>query len=469
MARCQQTSSSQPNFLVILCDDLGWGDLSCFGHPHIKTENLDLLASQGMRLTNCYSAAPVCSPSRTGLLTGRSPNRAGIFDWIPEVKPGASNPTKAGRHLVHMRRGEVTLPSILKQRGYRTSLVGKWHCNSRFNQPEQPQPNDFGFDHWFATQNNANPSHRNPNNFVRNGQPVGPLDGFSCQLVADEAARWIEDHRASHSSEPFFQMVTFHEPHEPVASPEELVERYRAVAENEDQAQYYANVHNMDRAVGRLMRCLDRLDCAKNTIVFFSSDNGPETHNRYPAARRSYGTPGPLKGMKLWTHEAGFRVPGIVSWPESIRAGQVIDTPVSSLDLLPTMASLAGFKEFPVTLDGTDLTALFRGSSMVRTNPLFWFYYNAINDHRVAMRDGRWKVMAKLDEGKLPKFENIATSNIDQVRKASLTDIVIYDMESDVSEANDIGEQDPELRTRLSNRLRSLYTEVTQSMHYWND
>ena len=185
---CQaQAPEERPNIVVLLCDDLGYGDLSCYGHPVIETPNLDRLAAQGIRLTSCYSAAPVCSPSRVGLLTGRSPNRAGVYDWIPSANREQANL----RDEVHMRRGESTIPLLLRKSGYQTCLVGKWHCNSRFNSAAQAQPNDAGFDHWFATQNNARPSHKNPRNFVRNGESVGPLKGFSAELIVEEAVQWL--------------------------------------------------------------------------------------------------------------------------------------------------------------------------------------------------------------------------------------------------------------------------------------
>ena len=138
----------RPNIVVILCDDLGYGDLECYGHPHIKTPHLNRLAENGIRFTDFYSAAPVCSPSRVGLLTGRSPNRAGVYDWIPPAKRAARN----ARDQVHMRSGEVTIPQLLANAGYQTCMAGKWHCNSRFNDPAQPQPGDAGFDHWFGTR-----------------------------------------------------------------------------------------------------------------------------------------------------------------------------------------------------------------------------------------------------------------------------------------------------------------------------
>jgi len=171
-APSQAAAAERPNFLVILCDDLGYGDLGCYGHPAIKTPNLDKLASEGMRFTECYSSAPVCSSSRAGLMTGRTPSRIGIYDWI-----------SAG-HPMHLAKEELSLATLLKKSGYATCHVGKWHLNGKFNSPEQPQPGDHGFEHWMSTQNNAAPSHENPTNFVRNGTPVGPQEGYSCELVA---------------------------------------------------------------------------------------------------------------------------------------------------------------------------------------------------------------------------------------------------------------------------------------------
>ncbi|MAF09634.1 arylsulfatase, partial [Candidatus Poribacteria bacterium] len=144
----------RPNFVVFLCDDLGYGDLACYGHRAIRTPNLDALADEGVRLTDCYAAAPVCSPARAGLMTGRTPNRCGIYNWIPAGSP------------MHLQASETTVAGLLRDAGYATAVAGKWHLNGKFNSPDQPQPGDHGFDHWFATQNNAVPSHKDPINFV---------------------------------------------------------------------------------------------------------------------------------------------------------------------------------------------------------------------------------------------------------------------------------------------------------------
>lgn len=460
----QESTDPPPNIIVLLCDDLGYGDLGCFGHPYIQTPNLDGLAAGGIRLSSCYSAAPVCSPSRVGLLTGRSPNRAGVFDWIPEAREKRED----GRDMVHMRASETTIPALLKTAGYQTCLVGKWHCNAKFNSPDQAQPSDFGFDWWFATQNNALPNHENPVNFVRNGVEVGPMQGFSCQLIVKEAIDWLN--RAD-MEKPFYLQVCFHEPHEKVASPMELVEQYEGVAENHDEAQYFANVANVDSAVGLLLDRIVALGEEENTLVIFTSDNGPETLNRYTAAYRSYGSPGKLKGMKLWTHEAGFRVPGIMSWPESLQGGIVLDTPVSSLDFLPTFCSLAGVDMADQDrLDGVDISAIFDRREVNRTKPLLWCYYNALNEHYVAMRDGDWKILAKLntDGLTLPRLSNVHTENEALVKGAVLEDHILFMVSSDSPEVNDVSAEHPEEFIRMKELLQDQYGELIDNSFIWS-
>ncbi len=454
---CLQVHAKQekrPNVVVVLCDDLGYGDLACYGHPKIKTPHLDRMAKGGIRFTDFYSTAPVCSPSRVGLLTGRSPNRAGVYDWIP-----------SGRG-VHMRASEVTIPMLLKKAGYATCMSGKWHCNGKFNSPQQPQPDAAGFDHWFGTQNNASPSHENPKNFVRNGKPVGLLKGYSCQLVMDEALSWLEKQQAKDAEQPFFMYVAFHEPHEPVASPKKIVDDYKVAAKNIDQAQYFANVTNVDAAVGKLMKALKAMNLDENTLVVFTSDNGPETLLRYgPRSGRSFGSPKPLRGMKLWTTEAGFRVAGIMHWPARIKAGQVSARPVSALDFLPTFCELAGTNPpKDLTLDGASFLPALEDKPVVRKKPLVWVYYNALNNRRVAMRDGQWKVLAKLNIG---KYNTVHAGNADQVKGATLSDFQVFDLSSDIGEKKDLAKTNPAKLAELKKRLHAHYRELIDGSHVW--
>jgi arylsulfatase A len=449
-------AADRPNIVVILCDDLGYGDLACYGHPHIKTPHLDQMAKDGARFTSFYSTAPVCSPSRVGLMTGRSPNRAGVYDWIP------------GGRNVHMRASEVTIPQLLKKAGYATCMSGKWHCNGKFNSDAQPQPDDAGFDHWFGTQNNASPSHANPKNFVRNGRPVGPLKGYSCQLVVDEGITWLDKQVAEKPDQPFFMYLAFHEPHEPVASPREMVDGYGDVAENRNQAEYFANVENLDAAVGKVLAALKRLDRDQDTLVIFTSDNGPETLKRYGGAGRSYGSPKPLRGMKLWTTEAGFRVCGIMHWPARLTAGQTIHHPVSALDFLPTFCALAKTKlPADLALDGANFLAVLDNKPVIREKPLLWAYYAAINPQRVAMRDEDWKVLATLNHGTLKKTASVTTKNAAQIRAATLTDIEIYKITDDQSESKNLASENPEKLAELTKRMKAEYADLLDGSHVW--
>ncbi|MCA8991075.1 MAG: sulfatase-like hydrolase/transferase [Planctomycetaceae bacterium] len=457
-------SAERPNIVVILCDDLGWGDLQNYGHPHIKTPRLLKLAEQGIQFSNFYSAAPVCSPSRVGLLTGRIPNRSGVYDWIPDANPAA--PVTRSQQLVEMRRQEFTIPQMLQAAGYATCMSGKWHCNAMFNSDKQAQPGDHGFDHWFATQNNAAPSHENPRNFVRNGEQVGQIEGYSCQIVADEAISWLEQHHKEEPEQPFFIYMAFHEPHEPVASPPELVAKYKDVARNVDEAHYFANVENLDSAAGKLLDALDRLKVSENTLVVFTSDNGPETLNRYPNAKRSYGTPGHLRGMKLHTHDAGFHVAGIMRWPAKIAGGTKCDVPVSSLDLLPTFAQLSG-GQLPDNriFDGTSILSVFEGNPVDRARPLLWAYYNSYDGKTylptVAMRDGNMKVRA-IVQG-LPKTDNIDGANVMALQNAVLGDFEIYDLSDDPSEQHRL----PLEGSPLPEKLSRLHAELLKDCHIW--
>ncbi len=456
----QQEIVGQPNIIVLLCDDLGYGDLASFGHPIIETKNLDKLAATGIRFTNFYSAAPVCSPSRVGLLTGRSPNRAGVYDFIPGLKKSEDN-----RDLVHLQAYEETIPALLKSVGYATCLVGKWHCSSRFNSDKQPQPNDFGFDHWMATHNNVSPSHQNPTNFVRNGQEVGEIIGFSSQIIIDEAINWLDK---KENTKPFFLEVNFHEPHEPIASPEELVAKYLPKAENREQAEYFANVENVDLAVGRLMEYLQK-NHNKNTLVIFTSDNGPETFMRYNRAKKSYGSPGDLKGMKLWTNEAGFRVPGIIKWIGKDSYRGTSDNVISSLDFLPTFCELAGAELPKIDLDGESFVSIFESGNFERTKPLLWSFYDALNDQVVAMRDGDWKILCRLkNNGEyLPKIHNLYDGNEALVKDAELTDFVLYNLKNDLGETQEVSEKYPEEFKKMKILLNSEYAKLLADSHIW--
>ena len=412
---------ARPNIIILLADDLGYGDLACYGHRHIQSPHLDRLAKDGIRFTDFYAAAPVCSPSRAGLLTGRTPSRMGIHDWIPAKSP------------VHLPRDEVTIAALLKGVGYQTCHVGKWHLNGLFNSQKQPQPNDHGFDHWMATQNNAGYSHENPVNFVRNGERVGETKGFSSDLIVDEAVQWLQDRK---DTNPFFLNLWFHSTHEPVATSKQYADLYAEVM-HPDKAQYFGNVTQMDAAIGRLLKYLEDQQLAENTLILFSSDNGPETLNRYKGGNRSHGSPGSLRGMKLWLYEGGIRVPGILRWPAQVKAGQVIATPVHFCDLLPTLCELAG-AELPHqrALDGVSLVPLLRGENLSRSRPLYWQYNRALGASNLAVRDGDWKLLADAEA------------------------LELYNIEEDPKETRLLNSDEPERLEQLTAKLRKMRDEV---------
>ena len=421
-------ADAPPNIVIFLADDLGYGDLGCYGHPIIQTPNLDAFAKQGTRLTQCYAACAVCSPSRSAILTGRTPYRNGVFTWIPE-----------GREI-HLRTSEIALPKLLKERGYATCHVGKWHLNGHFNKPTQPQPNDHGYDWWLATQNNAAPSHENPSNFVRNGQPVGKLEGYSAPLIVDEATTWLRQHRDK--SKPFLLSVWTHEPHYPIKSSPEFKAKYPDLTDDV-QREHHANVTQLDHAFGKLMRTLDELKLADNTVVFFTSDNGPEGDGIKSPGR---GSTGGLRGRKRAVYEGGIRVPGIVRWPGKTQPGSTSDVPVIGSDLFVTAVGIAGAK-LPTDriLDGGNLLAAIEGRAVERARPLYWRCVIAPGPLKTAMRIGDWKILA--DE--------------------PLTQFELYDLKKDPQEKTDLSAAQPAKLAEMKAALVRLNTEIEAEGPDW--
>jgi arylsulfatase A len=418
-----------PNVVLFLADDLGYGDLGCFGHPIIQSPNLDAFAKEGVRLTQCYSGSAVCSPSRSALLTGRTPHRNGVYTWIAE---GAE---------VHLRTSEVTLPKLLKGAGYGTCHVGKWHLNGLFNDAKQPQPGDHGYDWWLATQNNAGPSHENPDNFVRNGQPVGLMQGYSAPLVVEEAIGWLKEKRDP--AKPFFLAVWTHEPHYPIKSDPKFKALYPGLTDDV-QAEHHANVTQMDHAFGNLMVALKEQKLADNTVVFFTSDNGPEGDGVKSPGR---GSSGGLRGRKRDLHEGGIRVPGIVRWPGQIPAGTTCDVPVIGSDVFPTMLGVAGVAvPGDRVIDGVDVLKVLKGEAeqLERPQPLFWRLHMAPNA-KIAMRVGDWKILA--DE--------------------TLSEFELYDLKADPKEATDLKEKEAARFETMKKQLAAHNAEVEAEGPDW--
>jgi len=449
-----ECTASRPNFVVVLCDDLGYGDLTCYGNASVHTPHLDRFAAESLKFTDCYSAAPNCSPSRAGLMTGRTPWRVGIHNWIPMMSP------------VHVRESEVTIASLLRADGYSTAHCGKWHLNGMFNLPGQPQPDDHGFDHWFSTQNNCLPNHQKPWNFVRNGNPVGEVPGFAADIVTEEAVQWLrnEDGSGRDLTEPFFLFVCYHEPHEPIATAERFTRLYDDREDLSERA-LLGNITQMDAAFGRLMAELDSLQLRENTVVFFTSDNGPAITGRHP-----YGSAGPLRAKKGHIWDGGIRVPGMLRWPGRATSGSVSSEPVCGVDLLPTVCDIAGI-DAPADrpLDGTSWLPLLNdpAGSLQRATPLYWHFARARSDVKVAIRDGDWKLVARLDQPIPDRGADIEASEMEMYRLAELVDFELYDVRNDVAESSDQKEQHPRRFEQMKLDLIQKYHEVRDESPTW--
>ncbi len=435
-----QTPDAPPNIVIVLADDLGYGDLRCYGHATIQSPNIDRFAADGIRLTSCYSAHPNCSPARAGLMTGRTPFRIGIYNWIPMFSP------------MHVRQEETTIATLLRNAGYDTCHVGKWHLNGDFNKPNQPQPSDHGFNHWFSTQNNALPNHRNPENFVRNGNEVGPLEGYSAQLVASEAAKWLTDGRDT--EKPFFLFACFHEPHEPIASAPEFTQRYSS--DDPSFAAHHGNVTQLDDGFGRILAALDSLDVRMNTLVFFTSDNGPAITPMHP-----HGSAGPLRDKKGAIYEGGIRVPGIIQWPGHIQPGTTNDTPISGVDLLPTLCEIAGI-DLPkeTVLDGTSIVPVFQQKPIQRSKPLYWQFNRAKSSVKVAVREGKWKLVAGLTQAGPDRGADLTEQEMAQIKSAELIGFELYNLQDDIGESTNLVNVEKAVFEALKKEMSSIFDEI---------
>lgn len=478
---CQQAlgEGKRPNFVVFLADDLGYGDLASYGNPIMETPNLDRLASQGMRFTDFHSAGTVCSPSRASMLTGRNPYRSGFY-YI------------AGSGM-HLREEEITVASLLSANGYDTCFVGKWHL-SRFDQTTsaQPSPGDHGFDHWFATAVNAFEGPENPTTFFRNGERVGEVQGWYCDVIVEEALTWLKNR--PDPDKPYFLYLCSHEPHTPVEPPDSYADAYDSpnVDQLEQSAQYggvdrpehditankkyyYGTVTQLDNAFGNLMTGLDALKDEQNTLVMFTSDNGPESPVNMdesrgewddPSRDRSFGTPGPWRGMKRFPYEGGHRVPGIVRWVGQIEAGTVNESLINGTDFLPTMLELAGVS-LPTDrkLDGISMLPAFKGQNLERPAPVYWFFPAHEDTYyrmpHMAMRDGDYTLLAWLPTKDPDQLI------MDWLKTSDLDRFVLYNIETDPGQTNDLAASEPQKLATMSAQMKAFWTEIRDDSPYW--
>ncbi|MEN8662713.1 MAG: sulfatase-like hydrolase/transferase [Lentimonas sp.] len=421
-----QQTEERPNVVVVMADDMGWGDSGTYGHKIIQSPALDKMAAAGVKFTQGYSAAGVCSPSRSAILTGRTPYRNGVWRHL------------SGVHKAHLRASEITYPELLREVGYQTCHVGKWHLLSRqqFDNPEYPQPGEQGgYDYWMATHNNADPSHENPKNFIRNGEPVGVLEGYSAPLVADETIHWLKEVRDP--NKPFVLSVWFHEPHKPIATDIKFSSLYPN--ESKRDATYYGNITQLDYALGKIMETLEAEGLTDNTLLIFTSDNGPVVG--------SGGYSGGLRGNKRNDFEGGIRVPFLACWPGHIAAGTVSDTPVIGTDIFSTVLDIVDIQEpRDRTIDGVSLLPVFAEKKTTRDVPMFWRTHVSSAEDRVALRQGDWKI----------------------VSNDTMTKFVLFNVQKDWQEKNDLASDMPEKLDSMKQLLLKTWDDIkTEGPNEW--
>jgi N-acetylgalactosamine-6-sulfatase len=426
-------AAERPNILFLLTDDLGWGDLGCYGNSKIKTPNLDRLACEGTLFTQYYQGGSVCSPSRSALITGRLPAELKIHGHFATAQQNAA------RGMINFLDPSVTtLPRLLQQSGYQTIHVGKWHLGLPPNNPKgEKSLQVYGFDkvRWLNCQDEID------GKIVRLGQVENRPHAVKTLVDAT-----IEEINSITNEKPFFMQLWLYDPHTPLAPSEEQRKPYRVPLTPEGFTSpievYAGTVTEIDRQIGRLLDHLEKTDLAKNTIVIFSSDNGPEDIEIGNAHWSGVGSTGPLRGRKRSLYEGGIRVPFIVRWHGNVPAGQINNQSViSGADLLPTLTAAAGItlpENIQSALRGENVLATFKGDqTFQRTKPLFWEWRFRIFNHIwnrspiLAVRDGQWKLLLNPDRSR----------------------VELYDILNDISEQNNVAEKYPDIVTKLSEKV----------------
>ena len=422
-------NGERPNFVFIFCDDMGWADLPCYGHKsaeghggwivrgNLKMPNIDRMAQEGTLFTQFYVNSPVCSPSRAGIMTGQFPSRLGIHDYIDNTELN-----KERGMPDYLDPNVPTITRLLKDAGYATAHFGKWHLCDWQYRGNPPPPEKYGIDYY-------------------NGCLKGPEGRVgSTEMITDETIAFIESHRDA----PFYINAWLYDPHSPLHPTEEQMEPYENLSpqwgEHKGALQvWYSVLTNIDLHVGRILDKLDELGLSENTVMIFSSDNGPETGlipnvSHYGGANSS--STGPFRGIKRSLYEGGIREPFIVKWPGNTPAGKVDSSSViSGTDFLPTLCNLAGVK-LPVNLnlDGENMSEALRGKSRNRTKPLMWenrfpVYGHVIHKSPIlAIRDGNWKLLMNPDKSR----------------------IELYDIPNDPTELNNCANRFPQIVNKLS-------------------
>ena len=435
-------SKKRTNIILIMIDDLGWMDLHCQGNERLDTPNIDKLAREGMRFTDAYSAAPVCSPTRAAIMTGQSPARLGITNHLPDrpqFQP--KNATlRSAKTLEHLPLEQLTIAERLKEARYATAFMGKWHLSGR-GKPENGhleesklRPEYQGFDVNIGGCGLGGPPsyfepYRIPNiNPRREGE-------YLPDRLADEAIDFIR----GHNEEPFFLALWNYTVHWPMQAPQSLVNKYKErVGPGLKDPRYGAMIEAMDSAVGRVMTTVDELKLTNRTLVIFTSDNGGYdgvSDNR------------PLRGSKGYLYEGGIRVPLIVRWPGLVRPNTTCQTPVISTDFYPTLLEAAGLT--PKTgkmIDGESIMPILKQTDHLKRKAIFFHYPNYAwhRSNRLggAIREGDYKLIKRYEDD---SFE-------------------LYNLADDISEKRDLSGEMPQKTSELKRKLEAWLIESGANM-----
>jgi uncharacterized sulfatase len=416
----------RPNIVFVLADDMGWPDLGCYGHPFHETPVLDTLAAEGVKFSDFY-ATPVCSSTRSTIQTGQSSARTGITDFIPgHWRPFEKLVVPEVDH--HLSSDVRTPGEVLGEAGYATGYFGKWHLGGG----EPHRPDARGYD---ITERQLGPEFDR----WRQRKRPGPK---KIDLFTDAALWFIEKHR----DEPFFLTVSHRAVHIPLEAREVTIAKYER-KEKPDRGVnhpiYAAMTENLDASLGRILDALDRLELADQTVVIFASDNGG-LQKIYTGVGETVSTNAPLRDEKGTLYEGGIRVPMIVRWPGVTEPGRVCDEPAATWDLLPTFAEIAGAELPDQPIDGLSLVPLLRGSQGSLDREALFFHYPHYHHSRPAgaIRAGDWKLIEFFGDGSLE----------------------LYDLATDIREADNVAEEHPELAGALRERLAGWREDVGARM-----
>jgi len=416
-------SSARPNVIFMLTDDLGYSDIGCYGSQNVKTPHIDRLAAEGVRFTDFSTAASICSPSRAAFLTGAYPQRSGLYMGI--------NPNRTAHWFLGLHPDEITIAEQFKDEGYATHMVGKWHLGT---EPEF-LPRTQGFDHYYGMP--CNYSH-SPKFFDDDKEVFAktPLDRLT-QLYTDRVTSIIRE--SAKSDEPFFLYYAHNYPHTPYQAGKD----FKGTSGDGVRGDV---MQELDWSVGEMMAALKEVGVAENTIVIFTSDNGP-TSNKYAK---------PYRGTKYVTFEGGHRVPFIFHWPDRIKEPSVSNASINAMDLFPTLCAAIGSR-LPKdrVYDGENLLPLFSGETLKRPATQPFFYYNCENLQ--AVRRGPWKLHLPRSPEQLPFWDK----NKDF---AKLQSPVLYNLQTDEAESINVAADHPEVVREMTDLASSIREDLGEFM-----